>query len=349
MSVSAPESPDSPGGRAGAPDSAELGEADLALAEALQMCPRAPWTRIAAAIGVDATTAARRWERLTATGLAWLTAYQTLPALTIGYVDVVCRPGALLGLTERLCGWPCAFSVERTSGPYQLSLGIDAHDLHELDSVVSTGLGGLTGVLSTRVAVCARIYREGSSWLARALTPEQRARLGGPGTAEPQGGRTPGADALVRALAADARRSCAELARDCGMSESAVRRRIGRMVRNRELVFRCDIANGRAGWPVIANYRINAPADRLDEVGRTLSALPETRLCAAVAGDYNLLLCAWLRTPSDCVDFEALISRRCPSIHVLERAITLHMPKRLGRLLDEDGVAVGRLPMMVAP
>ena len=353
MSVSAPESPDSLRGRANAPGSGELGEADLALVEALQMCPRAPWTRIAAAIGVDATTAARRWERLSSAGLAWLTAYQTVPALIIGYVELACRPDALAGLTEQLCGWPCVFSLERTSGPYQLRLGVDAHDLHELDSLVTTRLGALAGVRSARVAICTRIYREGSDWLARALTPAQRSRLHAGGTREPQMGSTrwkhADLDTLMRSLCADARRSCAELARDCGMSESAVQRRLGRMIRNRELVFRCDIANGRAGWPVIANYRIDVPAGRLDEVGRILAELPETRLCASVAGEYNLLLCAWLRRPSDCLDFEASVAQRCPVVHVLERSITLHMPKRLGRLLDSDGVAVGQLPMLIAP
>ncbi|WP_241196675.1 AsnC family protein, partial [Streptomyces sp. ADI95-17] len=53
-----------------APDSREAGEGehfselDLALVDALQAAPRAPWSRIGRALGVDATTAARRWERL---------------------------------------------------------------------------------------------------------------------------------------------------------------------------------------------------------------------------------------------------------------------------------------------
>ena len=46
-----------------------LDEEDLALVEALQRDPRAPWTEVAAMVGTNAVTASRRWERLRASGL----------------------------------------------------------------------------------------------------------------------------------------------------------------------------------------------------------------------------------------------------------------------------------------
>ncbi|MET7782244.1 AsnC family protein [Streptomyces mirabilis] len=50
-------------------------ETDLALVHALQIAPRAPWTAVGQALGIDPMTAARRWARLTGTGCAWVTCY----------------------------------------------------------------------------------------------------------------------------------------------------------------------------------------------------------------------------------------------------------------------------------
>lgn len=48
-----------------------LSELDLALVNALQISPRAPWTELAKALDIDAATVARRWERLRTAGHAW--------------------------------------------------------------------------------------------------------------------------------------------------------------------------------------------------------------------------------------------------------------------------------------
>lgn len=59
--------------------SSSVDRLDLALLHALQIAPRASWTRIGQAIGVDPVTAARRWTRLTGEGYGWLTAYCSAP------------------------------------------------------------------------------------------------------------------------------------------------------------------------------------------------------------------------------------------------------------------------------
>ncbi|MFJ8440171.1 AsnC family protein [Kitasatospora griseola] len=52
-----------------------IDELDLALVDALRVDPRAPWSRLAAPLGVDPATLSRRWARLTADGDAWVTCY----------------------------------------------------------------------------------------------------------------------------------------------------------------------------------------------------------------------------------------------------------------------------------
>jgi DNA-binding Lrp family transcriptional regulator len=319
-----------------------LSASDLALVEALQRDPRAPWTRIAAAVGTDATTAARRWERLQAAGLAWLTAYSTPPTTTVGYVDLACLPDALSELTRELCGWPSVFSVERTTSRFALFLGLAARDLDALDALVTGRIGTLPGVREVRLAVATRVYREGSGWLVDALAPEQRAVLDDTAVQArlvvPQQWNDRGLRALVESLGEDGRRSYAVLARDCGMSESAVRRTLARMLRNHELDFRCDLAHVPAGWPVIAGYRLDTRATELDRAGAAIAQLPETRLSAAVVGEGNLVVSAWLRVPADCPAYETRLAEAAPGARVLDRAITLRMPKRMGRLLSPHGL-----------
>ncbi|MGW3958927.1 Lrp/AsnC family transcriptional regulator [Amycolatopsis sp. NPDC005003] len=329
----------------GAPEAARpgLSASDLALVEALQRDPRAPWTRIAAALGTDATTAARRWERLQAAGLAWLTAYSTPPTTTVGYVDLACRPDVLSALTRELCGWPSVFSVERTTSRFALFLGLAARDLDALDALVTGRIGTLPGVREVRFAVATRVYREGSGWLVDALAPEQRAVLDDTAVQArlvvPRQWDDRDLRALVESLGEDGRRSYAVLARDCGMSESAVRRTLARMLRNHELDFRCDLAHVPAGWPVIAGYRLDVRAADLDRAGAAIAQLPETRLSAAVVGEGNLVVSAWLRVPADCTAYETRLAEAAPGARVVDRAITLRMPKRMGRLLSPHGLA----------
>ncbi|WP_345743978.1 Lrp/AsnC family transcriptional regulator [Streptomyces sp. ODS28] len=325
-----------------------LSETDLALIEALQVQPRASWARVAEATGVDATTAARRWRRLSGQGLAWLTAYPLQRDFTVGYLDLACDPERLEEITDTLCGWSYVFHLERMTGDHQIFLGVAAADLAALDALVTARLPGLPGVRSVRAAVGTRIYREGGDWLPHALSSSQRSRL----VTRSAGGPRPAPDALreddrplLRALGADGRRSCADLARLCGLSETTVRRRLGRMMRSRQLRFRCDVTQPLAGWPVSAAYRIGVPPQELDAAARALAALPHTRLCAAVTGTHNLLLLVWLRSPGECAPFEEQLLRRCPRAEIGRRELTLRAAKRMGRLLGADGRANGHVPL----
>ncbi|MGA7205706.1 MAG: AsnC family protein, partial [Specibacter sp.] len=53
----------------------QLSEEDLALIHALQIAPRAGWVDLGAVLGVHPSNAAARWERLVASGAAWITAH----------------------------------------------------------------------------------------------------------------------------------------------------------------------------------------------------------------------------------------------------------------------------------
>ncbi|WP_196054775.1 Lrp/AsnC family transcriptional regulator [Nocardia aurantiaca] len=341
------ESPDTAmeGGRV--PESAVLAafdERDLNLVNALQINPRASWTRIGASLGMDATTAARRWQQLTASGLAWITAYAPELA-TIAYLRVRCRADRLAEISDRVAAMPCAFSVERVTGGFPLQLSVAVENLAALDDFTTRELGGLPGVEEIRTAVNQHVYVEGSHWRPQALDPTQRTLLTDPvGSAPARSRPRPGDPALVLALAADGRRSIADLARDTGLTETTVRRRITDMTRSGRLVLRCDFAEQAAGWSVTANYWAQLPAPAIDAVGAALASWPEIRLCVSTADDSNVQLIAWLRNPREGVLLETRLQRDFPDLRITERQLTLRTIKRMGRLLSPRGRAVGYIP-----
>ncbi|WP_433759497.1 Lrp/AsnC family transcriptional regulator [Nocardia sp. CA-135398] len=324
-----------------------FGERDLDLINALQINPRASWALIGASLGQDATTVARRWQQLTASGLAWMTAYAPDLA-TIGYLRVRCRPDTGTALGERFCASPCVLSVECLSGRFDFLLTVAAASTDALHDFATRWLPGLPGVEEVRSTVVVYSYFDGSHWRPMSLDPQQLAVLRDSDDHAPTSARRRSGDVeLVRALGADARRSAVELAEIVGVSDATVRRRIAEMTRSGWLLFRCDFARSVAGWPFAVNLRVRVPATRLDDLGTALADWPEVRLCTVTVDDEaNAMIIAWLRAPRDIVALEYRLLQRFSDITIIDRVFELASLKRVGRLLDpRTGVAIGHVPL----
>ncbi|MFJ5832803.1 Lrp/AsnC family transcriptional regulator [Streptomyces sp. NPDC093089] len=327
-------------------------ELDLALVDALQAAPRAPWTRIGQALGVSATTAARRFERLRAEGLAWVTAYDAAKTATVAYVEVRCRPRAFDRVSAEVTALPWVFSVDETAGDFDLFLSVAAADLPSLGRAVHGTIGGLRGVRSTRTRVGITLYGEGRDWRMRAMNPVERAGLGEPRSARPRTYSThlherpaPQDQAILTALGGDGRLGYAELGARTGMSEHTARRRLQRMIRDGDISLRCDLAHPLAGLSTMVIYRTSVPHALLERTGNALARLEQVRMCVSVSGPYNLLVLVWLHGLGAVDPFEALLAERFPGLVVQDRTVALHTPKRMGWLLDEQGRATGRVPL----
>lgn len=331
------------GARGGDRDFTEL---DLALIDALQARPRAPWAGIGDALGVSGSTAARRWERLVSGGLAWLTAYAGFGVTCIGYVEVDCRPADVMATADRLAELGWVASVEHVAGSCDLLLIVSTVDLPTLSAAATSDIGALPGVTATRVRLATRLYREGGDWQVGSLEPAQRTSLGAANAAEAAATGGLGHDdlPLLAVLGRDGRASYASVAGRLGIAEHVARRRIQRLVGAGQVVFRCDFAHELAGWPVTATFRAWLPPGRLDQVGRELSTMPEVRLCVAVTGEANLFATVWLHSVDAGHRLETLLGRRFPELRMMDRAVALRTVKRMGRLLDEHGRATGFVP-----
>ncbi|MEV5200585.1 Lrp/AsnC family transcriptional regulator [Streptomyces sp. NPDC053720] len=326
-------------------------ELDLALVDALQAAPRAPWSRIGQALGVDATTAARRWERLCANGLAWVTAYDAAKSATVAYVEVRCRPRALESVSIALADMPWVFSVDETAGDFDLLASVAAADLPALGRSVHGLIGGLDGVRSTRTRLGITLYSEGGDWRMRAMEPAGHAELSTPRTARPTVYSAhmhhlppPEDRALLEALGRDGRLGYSGLGAAAGMSEHTARRRLLRMIRDRDITFRCDLAHPLAGLSTVVLYRTATPHTHLEGTGQALARMEEVRLAVSVSGSDNLLVMVWLRGLHAIDPFEAQLAERFPSLRVNDRTVVLHSRKRMGRLLDTTGRATGHVP-----
>ncbi|MEU9998364.1 Lrp/AsnC family transcriptional regulator [Streptomyces sp. NPDC050848] len=339
------------------PDSRDSGtdvrfsELDLALVDALQAAPRAPWSRIGRALGVDATTAARRWERLRTNGLAWVTAYDAAKSATVAYVEVRCRPRALESVSIALAGMPWVFSVDEAAGDFDLLASVAAADLPSLGRSVHGLIGGLDGVRSTRTRLGITLYSEGGDWRMRAMEPAGHAELSASRTSGPtvysarmHHPPAPEDHALLAALGADGRLGYTDLGAATGMSEHTARRRLQRMIRDGDITFRCDLAHPLAGLSTVVLYRAAVPHTHLAATGNALARMDEVRLAVSVSGSDNLLVMVWLRGLHAIDPFEAQLAERFPNLTISDRTVFLHSRKRMGRLLDTTGRATGLVP-----
>jgi DNA-binding Lrp family transcriptional regulator len=336
---------------AATPSRGTLDELDLALVNALQMAPRAPWAQLARPLGVDAATLSRRWARLRDSGEAWVTCYAAPSQVTYGalaLIEVSCLPQAREALAEQLARHPQAMSVELVAGSCDLLLTVATATMSLMSGYV-LALGRIEAVTATRTHLVQHVHRDGSEWRMDSLSRDQRRDLtetedGGVRTAA-AATLTPEDRVLLLALAEDGRRSVTSIAAELGRPESTVRRLLHSLVHGGRAVLRCDAAHLYAGWRSSATLWMSVPPAQLMAAGDELSRLRSTRMAASVSAEANLLSVVWLHALDDLARYEVQAAARIPSVRVLNRAVNLRWIKRMGRLLGDDGRSTGCVPV----
>lgn len=291
-----------------------LAETDLALVDALQENPRAPWSLLARALGVTPDTATRRWHRLLEQRSAWLVAHpgSTLTGrMVLAFVEVNCAAGRPASVAEQLLGDPHVYSIDHMTAHCDLLLHMVAGSLSEIFDYVVHRVSTLPGVVNTRTLVATRLFSEGSRWRVRAISPEQRKTMAAPPRPPRQAdGFTDLDRRLLLCLGEHVRAPYAELAERVGTSASTVRRRTGALLASDAIRLRCEIAREQSPSPTSVVLWMRAPPDRLETTARSLAMLSEVRLCASVSGSANLLVVVWLHSANDLVALEsALVSK----------------------------------------
>ncbi|GCD93055.1 Lrp/AsnC family transcriptional regulator [Embleya hyalina] len=322
-----------------------LDETDLALVDALQINPRASWTKLADVLGPAPITLARRWRRLVDDGAAWVSVAHGDARARGAIVEWACAPGTETALASHLARLPHVGTVGITSGEYQVFANIVAPSLAATTRVLLNGLPLPPYVIRMRSHVFGGLFG-GMTWrlgvLNRAQAERIRETLGPPPREmRPFGPRD---RALFLALGHDGRRTYTDLAEELDTTPNAVRRRLGRLRRNGDIVYRCDVARALAGWHTTALLWLAVPDIDLRTVGHRMASRPETRMCAAVAGPSNLAVIVDLRSFDHLEEVLVRIATAFPGVVVTDRRLVLRPVKIHGRLVDETGRCIEVIP-----
>jgi DNA-binding Lrp family transcriptional regulator len=335
-----------------------ISDDDALLIDALQIAPRASWAALSEHLGISAVTAAKRWQRLTEEGLAWVTVapgMATRRPQCFAYVEITCHPRMRLAVASSIASHSPAVTVELVTGSADILVTVCAGDLPALSYYVVEHLSSVEGVLSTRVRIATRLYSEGSAWRLQVL-PEataaalERLRSEAPSKGEqpePMGSMSGQAKAIISQLAMDGRTSYAELAERADTSPTTARRWVSDLLRSGILILRTDVSAQDAGWPVESYVWANAPINNLRDTADQLSRMRQTRLIATVAAGPVIALCTWLRTVEELHRFELTIAEQLPQLQVVDRLIVLRVVKRMGWLINEDGRSTGVVPVNI--
>lgn len=318
-----------------------IDELDRRLVHALQIAPRAPWTRVAAVVGADAVTLARRWQRLRDDGLAWVTCHPPGDRAAGAVVEISTQPTALRQVLKEIIGDERAVSIDVTSGGRDIILTAMCRDQDDLSNYLLDRLGTLEGIAAISSHPVSAILTEGSQWRLQELDANETASLTAPAPRVRQRARRDVAleYAIADALAEDGRMGATELAVRLDAPQRRVRETIAELFAASRLVLRADIARHASGWPVAACFFLSVPAPHVERVGALLSKIREIRTVLSVVGRYNIVMTVWMRSITDVPRLEARIESQLQGVRIVDRSIILRTAKVVGTTLDDAGNA----------
>ncbi|WP_127794697.1 Lrp/AsnC family transcriptional regulator [Agromyces sp. LHK192] len=266
-----------------------LDELDRRIAAALVQDGRAPWRRIAAALGEPERSVARRGARLLDDGIVRVLAIPN-PVSTLGALPhtlrVAAAPNDLAEVAEALAG--------RDDVPWVSVLATSSECIGEAYLPIGGMPGfldavrGIPGVTGYQLEPITRYRQTSSGWRPGVLTAAEQASLHDPGehAALFTSGEVDvdeGALELLRALAHDGRATAESVARALSITKATAGSRIERARTHGQIFIRGLVSPFMLGYPVEAHIRIEPGLAELDAVADGLTGMPHTRVCA-VAG-----------------------------------------------------------------
>ena len=101
---------------------------------------------------------------------------------------------------------------------------------------------------------------------------------------------------IVKILQASGRASNAYIAREVGVSEGTVRRRLKQLLQDKVIHIVALPDPGKLGYETEALVGIQVDPDKIDEVANSLAALTSASLVAVTTGSFDLF--TWVTLPS---------------------------------------------------
>ncbi|MFF0156911.1 Lrp/AsnC family transcriptional regulator [Streptomyces sp. NPDC005263] len=265
---------------------------DLKLVHALEVAGRAPFSRIAEALGVSDQTVARRFRKLrSSVGLRVVGARD---GIRLGQEEWLlrlrCTPDGSETIARALARRPDTTWITVASAGTEVFCRMRVRSRGEYEDLILAKLPRTPTIVGIHAyQFLHRFFGGPSSWLEKtpALTPQEAAQLRDP-VGEPEAAApvriTEDDEPLVRALERDGRTTYPELARVTGRSETAVRRRLSQLIGSGAVYLDVEYAPDRFGFGTRAFLWVTAVPSALRDVGEALARHPEVSYVGAIAG-----------------------------------------------------------------
>jgi DNA-binding Lrp family transcriptional regulator len=328
----------------------ELDRLDEQIVRGLQLSPRIPFRRLAAALDVSEQTVARRYRALQRNGVLRVIAVVDPTALgeSDWFVRVKTRPEATLDLGRALSQRPDIAWVSVSAGGSELVCAVRSHSQEQRERLLLDRLPRTAAVLDLSASIILRRFVGGSAsdWMGLhdVLTAEQQAQLAG--ETEPRRDPRPGAVltpddyAMLAVLAADGRAPVGALSRAADCSPGRAGRRLDTLLRTGVVYLDVDLAAAALGFRTSAYLWLTVPPARLHETCTALSAHPETPFVAAISGRANVVASVTCRSLSDLYRYVTDRVGLIDGVQSFEVSPTLRRLKQAGTLVDGDRLAV---------
>jgi DNA-binding Lrp family transcriptional regulator len=314
---------------------------DRQILYAVQVEPRAPFSDMAAVLGVSEQTVARRYRRLHAGGIVRVVGMLNPGPLgrTNWVVRVQVRPDAATSLADALAHRDDVSWVSLVSGGSEVVCVSHPASDDERDELLLQRLPRTSQVIG--FGAQALLHRFGSDrgpdWTGydNELTPEQQARLQrelppveAPVTLEP------GDEALLAALARDGRASYAELAKATGWTASRTARRLDQLVGSGVAYLDVEMAPGPMGFHALAFLWLTvSPAD-IVATGEAVTRHPNVAFCGAITGGANIMAALVCRDSGDLYRYVTEQIGAIDTIRQVEISPVLRRVKQAGSLMS---------------
>jgi DNA-binding Lrp family transcriptional regulator len=316
---------------------------DMQIIQCLLRDGRAPFRRVAAALGVSEQTVARRYRGLLAAGALRVQVQpdERVTGRQRWFVRVQCRPDSAAVLADSMAARDDVSWVSITSGGSEI-VCVAFSDPAREDGSVLARLPRTRQVLSfTAFAVMhMHVGSSETKWMPfdEPLTPAQVDVLLGSSLGRPTAPTGPGSGPAIRAddaplvaeLARDGRAGVVALSRTTGWPQSRVSARLAELLASGAVHVTTDLAPGLFGFHATAYLWLTVTPGDLHQTGQALSLHPETTFTAAITGTANLLVTITCRDLAALYGFVTAKVGPLAAVRQVEVVPVLHRFKQAG-------------------
>ena len=146
---------------------------------------------------------------------------------------------------------------------------------------------------------------------------------------------------LARLLAVDGRTSATSLARTLDVPASTLHRRLQKLLTNRQIELRCDVAPELGGWNLECTWTATIPLNHKTRVLELLRHQPALRSCMWTTGSNNLRVNFRVGHQNGIGMIESAVAEAIPGLAPAETIVYMRSHKSMGWMLDRNGRATG--------